>query len=204
MVLYCATTNPGKLKEFRLAAGHYGAGFYRLEPLPGLAEIPPAEENGTTFEENAEAKAIYYSRFTGELVLSDDSGLEVDALEGAPGIHSAYFSGPEATAESNNRLLLEKLRGVVNRSARFVCVAVLARGGKVIRSFRGEVEGELLEQGRGGHGFGYDPLFYYPSFALTLAEVEGARKLEVSHRGRALALLFDYLKREAARPAGQP
>lgn len=182
MKLYGATTNPGKLREF-------GA-----EPLPGLAGIPPCEETGQTFEANAIQKAAYYSGFTDEHVFADDSGLAVDALDGAPGVYSARFAGPDATDEANNRQVLRQMAGVADRRARFVCVIALARRGQVVKTFRGEVEGELLEAPRGTRGFGYDPLFYYPAFGCSFGEVQLEKKQTVSHRSKALAAMREYLK----------
>jgi len=134
--LYCATGNPGKLREFRLAAG---AGW-EIVPLTG---IPPCEETGESFEENAIQKAIYYSRHAPGLLFAEDSGLEVYALGGAPGIYSARFAGQAAGDRDNNNLLLEKLRGVSDRSARYVCVVDLAEAGVVVRMFRGEEGGKI-------------------------------------------------------------
>jgi XTP/dITP diphosphohydrolase len=192
--LYCATTNLGKLREFRLAVEHYGGGRFEVEPLPGLAGLPAPEENGSTFEENAVAKAVYYSRFAPGPLFADDSGLEVDALSGAPGVWSARYAGEGAGDEANNRLLLEGMAGVADRTARFVCVIALAADGALLGTFRGEVEGELTEAPRGSNGFGYDPLFYYPPFGCTLAEVSGDQKLAVSHRGRALERMLRALE----------
>jgi XTP/dITP diphosphohydrolase len=196
-VLYYCSSNPGKLREFALAAGQYPDLPYCIAPLPELNEIEPPPENGATFEENACVKAQYYSRFTPELVFADDSGLEVDALGGAPGVHSARFAGAGVTEAANNNLLLEKLRGVANRTARFVCVIALARAGNRIATFRGVVEGEILHEARGAHGFGYDPLFFYPPFNCSFGEVSAPRKFGVSHRGQALRALFDYLRPNA-------
>jgi len=197
--LYCATTNPGKLREFRLAVKRFGRGDFEIETLPGLEGIEPPEEHGETFEENAIAKAVYYSRYAPGPLFADDSGLEVDALGGAPGVRSARFAGPGATDEENNRLLLERLRGVEDRTARFVCVTALAEKGRLLGTFRGTVEGRLLEAPRGENGFGYDPLFYYPPFRCTLAEVSGEKKLSVSHRGKALEAMLRWLAGECAR-----
>jgi XTP/dITP diphosphohydrolase len=191
--LYCATTNPGKLAEFRLAA----QGRVEIEPLAGLAALPACVEDGTTFEENAVRKALHYSVWAPGLLFADDSGLEVDALGGAPAVVSARFSGPRATDASNNALLLERLRGVAGRAARFVCVIALARRGRLVRTFRGEVEGRILEAPRGAQGFGYDPLFFYEPYGCTFGEVSGPRKLAVSHRGRALGAMLDYFDRRA-------
>jgi XTP/dITP diphosphohydrolase len=190
LTVYCATGNPGKLREFRLAAEQSGI---RIETLPGLAALPPCEETGATFEANAILKAEYYGGHTPGLLFADDSGLEVDALAGAPGVYSARFAGPGATDEANNRLLLDRLRAVPNRSARFVCVIALADRGRALRTFRGTVEGRILEEPRGPHGFGYDPLFYYPPFGCSFGEASPERKLTVSHRGAALNALFGHL-----------
>jgi len=188
--LYCATTNPGKLREFRMALD----ARFEVDTLPGLAGIPPCEETGATFEENAIQKARYYSTYCGEYLLVDDSGLEVDALGGEPGVYSARFAGPDATDEANNRLVLDRMRGVRDRAARFVCVVALAREGRLIRTFRGEVEGCLLEEPRGASGFGYDPLFFYPPFGCTFGEAPIERKMEVSHRAAALGAMQEWLR----------
>lgn len=190
MTSYCATSNPGKLREFRLAAAQAGV---QVEPLPGLAAIPPCEETGVTFGANAILKAEYYGPLAPGLLFADDSGLEVDALGGAPGVYSARFAGPGATAEGNNRLLISRMRGVLNRAARFVCVIALVDGAQLVATFRGVVEGEILDAPRGPHGFGYDPLFYYPPFGCSFGEALPERKLTVSHRGAALRALFDEL-----------
>jgi XTP/dITP diphosphohydrolase len=190
--LYCATTNQGKLREFRLAA----QGQVEIEPLEGLESLPACVEDGATFEENAVKKALHYSVYAPGPLFADDSGLEVDALGGAPGVISARFSGPGATDRSNNALLVEKLRGIANRTARFVCVIAVASEGRLMGAFRGEVEGRILDQPRGAQGFGYDPLFFYEPYARTFGEVEGDRKFQVSHRGRALRAMLDYFDRE--------
>jgi XTP/dITP diphosphohydrolase len=190
--LYCATTNQGKLREFRQTLRPP----IQLEPLPGLADIPAPDETGETFEENAIQKALYYGRGVDGLLFAEDSGLEVDALGGAPGIYSARFSGTNATNELNNRLLIERLRGIENRAARYVCVIALVREGKVLGTFRGEVEGEIALEPRGSNGFGYDPLFFYPPFGCTFGEAPQEQKLAVSHRTRALAALCRYTQPE--------
>ncbi len=195
MKLYCATTNPGKLAEFRLATGRL-----ELETLPGLRDLPPCEETGATFEENAVQKAHYYSLHAPGPLFVDDSGLEVRALDGAPGVLSARFAGDGATDEANNRLLLERLHGVEDRSARFVCVVALAEAGKLIRTFRGTVEGRIAEAPRGANGFGYDPLFFYPPFNRTFGEVSAEQKLQVSHRSKALRAMVEYLLAGTAAP----
>jgi XTP/dITP diphosphohydrolase len=188
--LCCATTNPGKLREFRLAL----ADSFDVESLPGLNSIPPCEETGATFEENAIQKALYYSKHCEGYLFVDDSGLEVDALGGEPGVYSARFAGLDATDEANNRLLIDRMRGRENRTARFVCVVALAREGELVQTFRRDVEGRLIDQPRGSNGFGYDPLFFYPPFGCTFGEAPLDRKMEVSHRAKALLAMRDYLK----------
>jgi XTP/dITP diphosphohydrolase len=192
MRIVCATGNPGKLREFHLAGEVLGID---VEPLEGLKSIPAPEETGATFEENACIKAAYYSGFTSDLLFADDSGLAVDALGGEPGVHSARYAGANSTDEANNALLLQRLGSNSNRTARFICVIALARGGQIVRTFRGEVEGEILGALQGSEGFGYDPLFYYPPFGCTFGQVEGPKKFDVSHRGKALRAMMECLVR---------
>jgi XTP/dITP diphosphohydrolase len=193
ITLYCATTNPGKLREFRLAAETYAPGLADVVSLPRLADIPPVEETGVTFEENAIQKAMYYGAHAPGLLFADDSGLEVDALGGAPGVLSARFAGPNATDPANNALLLERLANAADRTARFVCAIALAGQGRILRTFRGVVEGRIVHEPTGPNGFGYDPLFYYEPFGCTFGEVSADRKLTVSHRGAALKAMFEWL-----------
>lgn len=194
MTIYCATGNPGKLREFRASEPP----DFQVEPVPGLAGIDSCEETGATFEENAVLKALHYGRLAPGFLFADDSGLEVDALGRAPGVYSARFAGDGASDEANNGLLLEKMQGVRDRSARFVCVIALVNGTGLAGTFRGEVAGEILDEPRGANGFGYDPLFYYPPFGCTFGEVEPERKLAVSHRGLALAAMWRHLTSSAA------
>ncbi len=189
--LYAATGNPGKLREFRMAAEGLPI---EIELVPGFSAIEPCAETGLSFEENALLKARHYGRHAPGLLFADDSGLEVDALGGAPGVFSARFAGYQATDAANNRVLLETLNGVQPRSARFVCVIALVDKDEVRGIFRGSVEGEIIEEPRGAAGFGYDPLFYYPPFGCTFGEAAPERKLSVSHRGQALRALLDSLK----------
>ena len=142
MTVFCATSNPGKLREFQLAAPDFN-----VQKLPRAVE--PPDETAETFEENAMLKAVYYGQFTDGYLFADDSGLEVDALGGAPGVHSARYSGQHATDASNNELLLKNLAGITNRTARFVCVIALVKDGKPVQTFRGSVEGRILEAPRG-------------------------------------------------------
>ena len=194
--LFCATGNPGKLSEFRLATTPEGgapAGSVEIELLAGFRHIPPCREDGLTFEENAIRKAQHYGPHAGGLLFADDSGLEVDVLGGAPGLYSARFAGPDATDEANNQLLLKKLEGVSNRAARFVSVIALVEGERLLQVFRGAVEGHITDQPRGSGGFGYDPLFYYPAFGCTFGELSTERKFAVSHRGQALRAMLEWL-----------
>jgi XTP/dITP diphosphohydrolase len=190
MKLWCATGNPGKLREFRLAAD---AAPVEIELLPAFKQLAPCLEDGDTFEANAIKKALYYGAHAPGLLFADDSGLEVDALGGAPGVWSARFSGSNATDEANNRLLLEKMHGVTNRVARFVCAIALVECGRLRGVYHGVVEGEILEAARGTGGFGYDPLFWYPAFNCTFGEATAKQKLSLSHRGQALRAMLQTL-----------
>lgn len=202
--LYVATTSQGKLRDFRTAAETHAVS---IEPLPGLADIEPPDEDGNTFAENATVKAVYYSRFApGELVVADDSGLEVDALSGEPGVRSARFAAdvgivdsPDAPIDNtdvwNNMVLLQRLGELPSheRTARYHCVLVAARDGRVLQTADGAVEGTILNAPRGTGGFGYDPLFYLPNLERTMAEIDLKTKLSLSHRGRALIALLAQL-----------
>jgi len=201
--LYAATTSQGKLRDFRTAAAAWSVA---IEPLPALATIPAPEENGATFADNATLKAVYYSRFAqGELVIADDSGLEVDALNGAPGVRSARFAADAGLIDSpdandntdvwNNMVLLQRLSNIHDapRTARYCCVLVAARDGKSLHTAHGAVEGIIIDAPRGTGGFGYDPLFYLPALDRTMAEIDVETKLSLSHRGRALAALLPLL-----------
>ena len=188
--LYCATGNAGKLREFRMAADSPRVG---IELLPGFQQLPAAVEDGATFEENAIKKALHYGPHAAGLLFADDSGLEVEALGGAPGVYSARFSGPHSTDETNNRLLLEKLRGVANRQARFVCKIALVEGARLVGVYHGAVEGAILDEPRGSGGFGYDPLFYCPVFGCTFGEATAEQKFSLSHRGQAVRAMLASL-----------
>jgi XTP/dITP diphosphohydrolase len=194
--LYIASTNPGKLRDFSLAAAQDSI---LILPLPGLNAIEAPAEEGLTFAENAREKAIYYSRFLpGAMVLADDSGLEVDFLKGAPGVRSARYAADAgfhvaATADANNNLfLLQQLTGVADneRSARYQCVLTVAQDGASLLSTQGTVQGRILDAPRGRGGFGYDPLFYLPALDCTMAEVDDQTRWTQSHRGRAFRALL--------------
>jgi XTP/dITP diphosphohydrolase len=187
MIVYCATSNKGKLREFQLAAPDFD-----VRALP--KSVPPPDETGDTFEANAIEKAVAYGQHASGYLFADDSGLEVDALNGAPGVISARYAGEHATDAANNALLLQNLRDVENRIARFVCVIALVLDGKPVKTFRGTVEGRVIDEPRGPGGFGYDPLFYCPAFGCTFGEATIDQKMQVSHRGRALAAMFTYLR----------
>lgn len=194
-VLYACTSNAGKMREFLHAASQSDIPDFAIQALPAIGSIRPPEEDGATFEENSIIKATYYSQFIAGLVFADDSGLEVDALNGAPGVRSARFAGLHATDAQNNALLLKRLEAVSHRAARFVSTISLAQNGRVLHTSRGTVEGEMLREARGENGFGYDPMFFCPALGKTLAEANQDEKFRVSHRGRALRALLDWLRR---------
>jgi XTP/dITP diphosphohydrolase len=196
-----ATRNPGKLRDFQGAAARFEV---RIASLPNLARLPAVTEDGQTFEANARKKAEVYSHYApGEIVIADDSGLEVDALGGAPGVHSARYASdrphsqsPNATDEANNARLLRELKNVPppRRSGRFVCVIAAARAGKVLQVFRGEAEGMILTAASGHQGFGYDPLFYSPTIRKTFAELSPEEKARYSHRGAAFQKFLTWYR----------
>jgi XTP/dITP diphosphohydrolase len=196
--LLVASTNAGKIREIAAALAGLPVRVLSLADAGIHAEFP---ETGTTFAENARGKAAFYNRMSGLSALADDSGLAVDALDGAPGVYSARFSGPRAADADNNRKLLRLLRGVPpsRRGACFVCCMALARDGRVIKQVTGRVRGRILEAGRGSAGFGYDPLFFYRPLGRTFAELEPAVKNGFSHRGRALARMSRFLRETAGK-----
>ncbi len=192
-LICCATTNPGKLREFRMAADHFGFRQVSIEPIEHLHCLPECVEDGQTFGDNAIKKAIHYSVHAHRPVFADDSGLVVGALDGAPGVRSARFAGPNATDADNNRLLLERLEGVEKRIAWFKCVVALAHEGRLLGTFEGSVEGRITLTPRGANGFGYDPLFFHEPFGCTFGEVDATRKLAVSHRGQAIEQMLKFV-----------
>jgi XTP/dITP diphosphohydrolase len=191
--IYACSSSVGKMRDFQLVASELSVSDFELLPLPGLKDIAAPEETADTFEENAADKARYYSQFTDQMVLADDSGLQVAALGGAPGVRSARYAGTGATDEAKNHLLLENMLGKIHREAKFVCALALAQRGQSLCVVTGDVNGELLTTRRGAHGFGYDPLFFYPPFQATFAELDDARKFKVSHRGTALRQMLRWL-----------
>jgi XTP/dITP diphosphohydrolase len=189
--LVVATTNAGKLRE--IEAMLEGLDL-ELETLADFPPVDPPEETGATFGENARLKALFYAAHTGELTVAEDSGLEIDALGGAPGIESARFGGVDSTYAHKFALLYDMLRATStsDRSARFVCALALAQRGAVLFESRGTIEGSIAPEPRGEGGFGYDPIFFYPPFGCTLAEA-GDRKSNVSHRGAAFRGLRAFI-----------
>ena len=199
--LLVATSNPGKLRDFRAAASAYSI---EIDALPNFKSLPDVVEDALTFEANAEKKATFYSLHSnGDPVFADDSGLAVDALNGAPGIHSArYAAGPEhpnSTDAENNAKLLRELQHTpdAQRTARFVCTIAIAQAGRNLATFRGEAPGIILHAPRGTGGFGYDPLFFFPSLNKTFAELTPEEKAQVSHRGQAFRQLLDWVRSES-------
>lgn len=194
-----ATSNSGKLRDFAGAAKVTGI---EVTSLPNFSSLPLVVEDGSTFEANARKKAKEYSRYApGEVVLADDSGLEVDALGGDPGVHSARYAAeePHRADENtddgeNNAKLIRNIREVApeKRNGRFVCVIAAARDGQILETFRGTAEGTILDRPRGDNGFGYDPLFYFPQIGKTFAELSAEEKAAYSHRGAAFRKFLDW------------
>jgi XTP/dITP diphosphohydrolase len=198
--LIIATTNPHKLREIR---GILGDAPVQLRTLRDLPPIPEPEETGETFQENARLKALYYSAHaalaragSGALVVAEDSGLLVDALDGEPGVRSSRFLGPDAAYAERFAEIYRRLREVPHRprTARFVCALAVASGDSIVFETTGTVEGAISDTPRGDHGFGYDPIFHYPPYGRTLAEVIDEEKLRVAHRGTAFRALADWLR----------
>ena len=186
-----ATRNAHKTREF---AEILGDGF-RVNDLTSLRDFSPIEETGRTFAENATLKALAVSQDRPSLVIADDSGLEVDALNGGPGIYSARYAGENATDAQNIEKLLRELAGRDSRKARFRCVIALVRDGKLLGEFEGTVEGTIVDLARGHCGFGYDPVFLPDGFDKTFGELPAETKNRISHRAKAIAALRDALSR---------
>jgi XTP/dITP diphosphohydrolase len=194
-----ATSNPGKLRDFAGAAASYGI---EARTIPNFASLPAVVEDGATFEANARKKAEAYSRSVpGEIIIADDSGLEVDALGGDPGVHSARYAADQPhLAESNtdddlnNAKLIREICRVPHekRTGRFICAIAAARDGMTLAVFEGKAEGMILDSPRGANGFGYDPLFYFPAIGKTFAELSAEEKSEYSHRGAAFRKFLQW------------
>ena len=201
--LFLASSNPGKLAEYRALAGTDAAGVAatsharpEIEWLPGFDSLPSFEEGAPTFAENAAGKALHYSRRGEGLVFADDSGLVVPALRGAPGVHSARYAGANATNAERIAKLLGELHGKAGgqREAYFVCAIALAERGRAIAVVTACVDGEILESPRGSGGFGYDPVFYFPALKKTFAELLAEEKNQISHRGKAFRKVLFSLR----------
>jgi len=198
-----ATTNPGKLRDFAGAAAVHGI---EVAGIPDFSSLPPVVEDGQAFEENARKKAQEYSRCApGEIVVADDSGLEIDALGGAPGVHSARYAADQphladanTDDEENNLRVLRELKGVSpeKRTGRFVCILAAARDGQTLATFRGVAEGIILDAPRGSNGFGYDPLFFFPQIRKTFAELSAEEKSKFSHRGSAFRQFLEWCEKQ--------
>jgi XTP/dITP diphosphohydrolase len=201
MRLVVATTNRGKLKEIIELLQGLPIDVRSLADYPS---IPEAEETGSTFAENAILKALHTVRFTGEAVLADDSGLEVDALDGGPGISSSRYAGPGSTDAQRNEKLLRELADVSDekRTACFRCVAALVSPSMDIQTFDGVCEGVIIRERRGEHGFGYDPLFYIPEYGKTMAELPPEVKNKISHRAKAMAAARVAIEKMAVSESG--
>jgi XTP/dITP diphosphohydrolase len=191
--LALASGNPGKLREYQiLSSGHQ----LELQLLPRFAELPEFPEDAPTFAENAAGKALYYSKYSDEIVFADDSGLVVPALGGAPGVLSARYAGPGASSEQRNTKLLKELceKKGIERAAFFVCVIAMAQRGRCLAVVSANVDGEILGSPRGQGGFGYDPVFYFPPLGKSFAELSGGEKNQHSHRGKAFRRLMEIVE----------
>lgn len=184
--LVLATRNQGKISEFKKLLSDFPIEIKRLKDF---GPISPIEEDGETFEENAHKKAHLTAKMLGFPVLADDSGLMVDALDGRPGVHSARYAGEKASDKENNLKLLEAMKGVKNRKATFKCVITIAVPSGPALTYEGVCDGEVAHEMKGTHGFGYDPVFYYPPLKKTFAQISLEEKNRVSHRGKAMAQL---------------
>jgi XTP/dITP diphosphohydrolase len=185
-MLVLATRNPGKTREIRELLKDFPV---RIKNLDDFGPTPDVEEDGLTFDENAFKKASFTAKILGLPALADDSGLEVEALDGAPGVHSARYAGPSATDEEKIAKLLQDMEGKTNRAAAFMCVISIAVPSGVALTYEGRCEGLIADAPAGDNGFGYDPVFYYPPLKRTFAQLSSEEKNRVSHRGKALAEL---------------
>lgn len=188
--LIVASHNKGKVREFQSLLAPLNIEVVSLMDYPDLPEV---EETGTSFEENALLKAETIANLLGEMVMADDSGLCVTALDGAPGVYSARYAGEPSNSLLNNEKLLEDLKGVSNRHAYFICCLAVARPGQPSLTVQGRIDGKIIEQATGDEGFGYDPLFYVAEEEATFAQMPKERKNQISHRARALQELLVQL-----------
>jgi XTP/dITP diphosphohydrolase len=188
MKVFLATGNKKKIDEIKPLLKNYEV----LSIADGI-EIPEVIEDRETFEENSQKKALEIAKFLNMVTVADDSGLMVDALDGEPGVYSARYAGENATDELNNEKLIESLKGIGNRKAKFVSVISLAKPNGEVYSFRGEVDGIIIDEPRGKNGFGYDPYFYYVAYGRTFAELDLSEKNGISHRARALSKMKNQI-----------
>jgi XTP/dITP diphosphohydrolase len=194
--LFLASSNPGKLKEYRALAEAVAPSVpIELALLPEFESFPAFEENAPTFAENAAGKALHYSRFPEEMVFTDDSGLVVPSLGGAPGVQSARYAGEGGTNSQRIERLLREMRDKREgeRTAHFVCAIALARKGRALAVVTDRVDGQILQSPQGSGGFGYDPVFYFPPLHRTFAELSAEEKNQHSHRGKAFRKLLAAL-----------
>jgi len=191
-ILVIATHNHGKITEINSILKDFPI---QIKNLKEFGPIPPVEEDGETFDENAYKKASFTARVLGFPALADDSGLMIEALEGAPGVHSARYAGEGATDEQKCERILDQMQGKKNRRAVFQCVISIAMPTGPALTYEGQCKGLITEKPHGSNGFGYDPIFYFPSLKKTFAELPGEEKNRVSHRGNALKELKDEFKK---------
>lgn len=188
-----ASGNEHKIEEFRAMFKPLGIEVIGMKECGEMEEV---QETGATFAENAVIKAEYLMKKLNQPVISDDSGLEIDALNREPGVYSARYLGHDTSYELKNRTLVERMKDETDRTCRFVCAIALARPGHPTRVFEGIVEGIVARQPEGGHGFGYDPIFYYPPLGRTLAQISEQEKNAISHRGKAMRKLMEFWQHE--------
>jgi XTP/dITP diphosphohydrolase len=196
--LVVATTNPNKLREIRGILNGTGV---TVDGLDAFSPVAEPDESGATFAENARQKAIYYSAALGVTVVAEDSGLEIDGLDGEPGVQSARYGGPDAATYPQKFALVYaglRARGAMGCAARFVCALAVADGATILYEARGTVEGRVNDEPKGDGGFGYDPIFFFPPLGRTLAELSDDEKASVSHRGRAFRQLREHLAADHA------
>lgn len=191
MKLVAATKNKGKIREFRSILGELGFEVVSMDEYNIDVDV---DENGSTFLENAVIKATEIMKLCGEITIADDSGLEVDALDGAPGIYSARYSGEPCDDLRNNRKLLKVMEGVENRKANFTCAIAVAFPDGTVKTAEGKFYGEIDYEMKGTGGFGYDVLFYLPEYKMTSAEIPAEEKNKISHRYKALKKICEELK----------
>lgn len=191
-IIVLATTNKGKTREIQKLLENTSV---EIKNLSDFGPIPEIIEDGATFDDNAYKKASLTARFLGYPAMADDSGLCVDALEGAPGVYSARYAGENATDQDNVKKLLKDMEGQENRSAGFKCVISIAVPTGTALTYEGECRGVLTTEPQGDNGFGYDPLFFYPEFNKTFAQLTIEEKGQVSHRGRALKQVADEMNK---------